>query len=186
MTHVLIGLVLATSALACGDDKDKTAVPASSTPGQTVQAVSKPAIDRELLPLRVLAEVESFALTAQPPCSQHVETAKPALEAITTTERALTADESGENAPELLLALAKSIESALPAAVAEDAPDDEAWRSASELRAALADLAEGCSLLSKALVAGNRQEAELHKRRIENGVANLRISIEQLTSLCAP
>jgi hypothetical protein len=169
----------------CSSKSEKSDDPqAKATEAPAVSEKQAPPIDPRFLPLEALAEMETVPLETEAPCSELVRASEPALKAIAETRASLAEDKSHTSAPAILSDLSKNLSDA-----AREAPEDLAddlGRVHSELRAAFLDLAESASLLATALRQGDKGAARQQKARIDNGVANLKTSLQQLTSLCHP
>ena len=183
-------LVFAVVALGAGC-KNEASV--SGQPEASAEQATEPAkkldkpprdIDPSYVPSEALAQLEGLALDSTPPCSDTIETLKPALESIAVFRHKLVAATTEAEVVQLLTALSTELSGRLPS-IAARSETDELRRISAELTASIGDLAESLKLASDAITAQDRQASSSLTRRIQNGVANTRSSIERLIDQCA-
>jgi hypothetical protein len=167
----------------CGKAKDDAT---GKDPQQAAAAktAGAQALDRSYLPNAHLADLETLALDAEPPCSQTIDSLRPILRGLAETRKALEAAKDTATAV-TLLSDASSALSKQSASVATDTEMDELRRLRAELLATLGDLADALQKSSIALSAANKPAADENLRRIQNGVQNTRSTIDALVQLCA-
>lgn len=185
---LLLGILLSVTIAACKDsgdaDKAEPAAPAYDAASPAIVQPARP-LDPSLVPTEALAQLQGIDLDAEPPCSLTIDTLRPALESIASGQQKLAAATDEATAVALLTALSAELRSRLPA-VAPRNETDELRRISAELSASLGDLAESLRLAAEALTARDKQAAAANLRRIDNGVANTRSSVEGLIRQCAP
>jgi hypothetical protein len=187
----ITALTFAVFALGLGcEDK----APAAEQPPQPLVAAAaepspksdKPArpLDPSYVPTEALEQLEGLVLESTAPCSETIETLKPALESIARFRQKLVAATTEAEVVQLLTALSTELTQRLPS-IAARSETDELRRISAELTASLGDLAESLKLASDAITAQDRQASASMTRRLQNGVANTRSSIERLIEQCA-
>jgi hypothetical protein len=167
----------------CGKSEDDESAGAQRN-GEASKAGKVEALDRSYLPSAHLAELDSLALDAAPPCSLTIDSLRPVLAGLATTRKALDAATDKATAVTLLSDASAAL-SEQSAALAPGSETDELRRLRAELLATLGDLADGLQKSSNALSAANKPAADETLRRIQNGVQNTRSTIDALVQLCA-
>ncbi|MCP4445939.1 MAG: hypothetical protein GY811_11425 [Myxococcales bacterium] len=177
-------------ALGCGKDEGaQNEAPTSPLPTTETSVVQEPQsppepIDRSFVPSEALQQLEGMALQSNPPCSDTIDTLTPALESIASNRARLDQATTAADVVQLLTTLSAELDSRLPSIEARS-ETDELRRISAELTASIGDLAESLKLASDAITAQDRQASGQVLRRIQNGVANARSSIERLIDQCA-
>lgn len=141
-------------------------------------------LDPSFLPTDALAPLHGMNLDSEPPCSLTIDTLRPALKSVAEHQEKLAAATSEATAIRLLNDLSSDLRARLPA-IQPRTESDELRRISAELSASLGDLAESLQLASDALGNHDTSAAATTLRRIHNGVANTRSSVEGLIEQCA-
>lgn len=141
-------------------------------------------LDPRWVPTEALAALQGIELNAEAPCSLTIDTLRPALESIADYQKKLASATSEETAIQLLAQLSDDLRARLPT-IAARTENDERRRISAELSAALGDLAESLQLASEAIRNHDKSAATTTMRRIYNGIANTRSSVEGLIEQCA-
>lgn len=162
-------------------EKNQANVPAE-TP-TTVAETKAPPLDPSFVPSEALEQLEGMALESLPPCSDTIDTLRPALDSTAEFRKKLAEATTEASAVQLLTALSTELSSRLPS-IAARSETDELRRISAELSASIGDLAESIKLASDAIAAQDKQASAQVIRRIQNGVANTRSSIERLIEQC--
>ncbi len=183
-------IVLAVAVFALWACKDKA--PQSAEPAQepVAQSSSEPPkatpprpLDPSYVPIDALEQLDGLALESTPPCSDTIETLKPALESIAMFREKLASATTEAEVVQLLTALSTELTERQPS-IASRSETDELRRISAELTASIGDLAESLKLASDAITAQDKQASATTTRRLQNGVANTRSSIERLIDQC--
>lgn len=180
LVTLVIGLTLPSG---CGKAEDDPAAGAKKN-GAASSAGKVESLDRSYLPSAHLAELDTLALDAAPPCSLTIDSLRPVLAGLAKTRNALDAARDKATAVTLLSDASAAL-SKQSAALAPGSETDELRRLRAELLATLGDLADGLQKSSNALSAANKPAADETLRRIQNGVQNTRSTIDALVQLCA-
>tara|TARA_R110002096_G_scaffold143328_3_gene299226 strand:+ start:89247 stop:89834 length:588 start_codon:yes stop_codon:yes gene_type:complete len=141
-------------------------------------------LDPSYVPNEALEQLEGLTLESTLPCSDTIETLRPALESIASFRLKLVAATTEAEVVQLLTALSTELTQRLPS-IATRSETDELRRISAELTASVGDLAESLKLASDAITAQDKQASAAMTRRLQNGVANTRSSIERLIEQCA-
>jgi hypothetical protein len=171
----------------CKDDASQPAAEQAPVAPQEVpptEAESPRPLDPSYVPIDALEQLDDLALDSAAPCNDTIETLKPALESIAMFRGKLVAATTEAEVVQLLTALSTELTERLPS-IAARSETDELRRISAELTASLGDLAESLKLTSDAITAQDKQASANMTRRIQNGVANTRSSIERLIDQCA-
>lgn len=188
--HITALAVLSFSAgcfsIGCKDEAPKSEVPAEPATANEAVQPARPVrpLDPSYVPSEALEQLEGLALESTPPCSDTIETLKPALESIASFRQKLVAATTEAEVVQLLTALSTELTQRLPS-IASRSETDELRRISAELTASVGDLAESLKLASDAITAQDKQASAAMTRRLQNGVANTRSSIERLIEQCA-
>lgn len=178
-------LCLALFALSsCGPSREGAA---KDEPTEAAKASSEAApaeaLDRSYLPMAALAELDQLELDSQPPCSLTIDSLRPGLQGLADARKALDAATDKAMAVTLLSDLSASLAKHGSAIEARN-ETDELRRVSAELGATIGDLAESLQLASNALSADDKPASAANLRRIQNGVANTRSTIDALIHQC--
>jgi len=168
----------------CKDDAAEPATEQAPVVQEEPPAESPRPLDPSYVPTDALEQLDGLALESAAPCSDTIETLKPALESIAMFRVKLVAATTEAEVVQLLTALSTELTERLPS-IAARSETDELRRISAELTASLGDLAESLKLTSDAITAQDKQASANMTRRIQNGVANTRSSIERLIDQCA-
>jgi hypothetical protein len=169
----------------CGRSQDEAKPEEASAKTSAAKAAVAEALDRSYLPTAALANLEQLELDSQPPCSLTIESLRPALQSLADSREALETTTDKAAAVTLLSDLSASL-AKHASGIENRSETDELKRFSAELRATLGDLAESLQLASIALSADDKPAAAANSRRIQNGVANTRSTIDGLIQQCAP
>ena len=185
----LLCVTLAEAAVGCGKDEAPETTVQAAVPTPTEHSESKSAepqrpLDRSYVPIDALEQLEGIALESFPPCSDTIDTLKPVLDSIASNRKKLKEATTEASVVQLLTALSTELTSRLPS-IAARSESDELRRISAELSASIGDLAESLKLASDAITAQDKQASAQVIRRLQNGVANTRSSIERLIDQCA-